>query len=82
MTRKQNQPSFEKQLAKLEQIVTKLDAEGIPLEKAIALYEEGVMLSKDLNELLARAQKRIEMLTREDGALTPKPFEEEETHAE
>ena len=82
MTRKQNQPSFEKQLAKLEQIVTKLDAEGIPLEKAIALYEEGVMLSKDLNEILARAQKRIEILTREDEGLTPKPFEEEETHAE
>ena len=77
MTRKQTQPSFEKNLAKLESIVSKLDAEGIALEKAIALYEEGVKLSSDLNGMLAKAQEKIEILTRCDGALVPKSFEEE-----
>jgi exodeoxyribonuclease VII small subunit len=52
-------PSFEEALKRLEEIVEKLEDESISLEKSIALYEEGIELSKHCTETLEEAELRI-----------------------
>lgn len=55
---------FEKALERLEQIVEELESGNIPLEEALKRYEEGVKLSRGLNQKLAQAETKIETLTR------------------
>ena len=74
---KKKEPSFEEQLAALEAIVSELDAEELPLEKAIAAYETGVKLSAELNKTLESAQQKVELLTLSArGEVQTQPFEE------
>jgi len=56
------EPSFEELLNKLENIATKLDAGGLALEESLALFEEGMKLSKKCNELLDSAELKIQKL--------------------
>lgn len=72
-------PGFEARLAELEEIVKKLDAEDVPLEEAISFYEQGVLLSGELNKTLDEVQRRIEILTQNaKGELVTESFDEEE----
>ena len=76
---KKKKPDFEAKLAELEAIVAKLDSEELPLEQAIAAYEAGVTLSRDLNKTLEEAQRKIEILTQTArGELRAEPFEDED----
>ena len=71
--------TFEQELAQLEDIVRQLDAEDLPLEKAIDSYEAGVKLSFKLNKTLEEAQRKIEVLTRTArGEYEAEPFNEDE----
>lgn len=79
MSEEQEQPTFESQLADLEEIVQELDVEDLALEKAIDLYEKGVKLSFSLNKTLEEAQRKIEVLTQNaQGELQAEPFEDDE----
>jgi exodeoxyribonuclease VII small subunit len=55
-------PSFDEQLDRLESLVQKLESGHLSLEEALQQYEEGVNLSKVLQEQLAQAQRRVEVL--------------------
>jgi exodeoxyribonuclease VII small subunit len=57
--------SFEKALSRLEAIVDELDDEDLSLEDSIALYEEGIALSKQCTEALEGAELRIEKVNEE-----------------
>jgi exodeoxyribonuclease VII small subunit len=57
-------PSFEESMARLEHIVTTLEQGNASLEESIALYEEGAQLAKDLNDTLAKAEVRIQQITK------------------
>lgn len=71
--------SFEDALERLEEIVEELEGGEPPLEKAVALYEEGVRLFRYSREQLAAAQKRVEELAGEaEEVISIQPFEEEE----
>lgn len=52
--------SFEEALSRLEVIVEKLEDESISLDESIALYEEGITLSKKCTETLEEAELRIQ----------------------
>ena len=54
--------TFENSLKELEEIVTQLESEDLPLEKAIALFEKGTTLSKTCSKTLDEAKKKIEVL--------------------
>ena len=54
--------TFEAALARLEQIVAKLDAGDLPLEEALELFGEGSELSKFCSSILEQAEGRLEML--------------------
>jgi exodeoxyribonuclease VII small subunit len=59
--------SFEDRLTRLEQLAEKLKTGGIPLEDAVALFEEGIRLSKDLSKELAKVERKVEILLNEPG---------------
>jgi exodeoxyribonuclease VII small subunit len=76
-------PAFEQSLARLEEIVRKLESANLPLEDAMKLFEEGMQLSRDCQKQLEQAEARVEILLKKAGGeMTAQPFEpesEEET---
>ena len=56
-------PVFEKSLARLEEIVAQLGDETLPLEKAVALYGEGVKLAAACQKTLETARLKLETLS-------------------
>jgi len=74
--------SFEKALEDLEKIVEKLEKGGLSLSESLALFEKGVKLARFLREELEKAEKKVEILLKDEkGEVKEKPFElgEEET---
>jgi exodeoxyribonuclease VII small subunit len=57
-----NQPSFEESLAKLEEIVRRLEEGNLPLEESVALFEEGTRLARSCSERLESAELRVSQL--------------------
>ncbi len=60
-------------MSRLEEIVSLMEGGGLPLEKAISLFEEGVRLSKECRGVLENTERRITMLMKGE---TEVPFEE------
>jgi len=54
--------SFDDGLDRLEGLVQKLESGNLSLEEALLGFEEGVELSKALQQQLAAAQRRVEVL--------------------
>ena len=66
---------FEDCLGRLEQIVTALESGNLPLEESLKVFEEGVTLARHCARYLAEAERRIEMLAKDEtGATTTRPF--------
>jgi exodeoxyribonuclease VII small subunit len=67
---------FEDALGRLEQIVDQLEAGDLSLESSLKAFEEGVALARHCAKYLEEAEKRIELLTRDEaGLLKTEPFE-------
>jgi exodeoxyribonuclease VII small subunit len=67
MTNGQEQArSFEASLEALERIVQQLESGDLPLEKSLELFEQGVRLSRECQERLSQAERRIEVLLRDN----------------
>ena len=66
---------FEDCLQRLEKIVDDLEKGEIPLEKALALFEEGIELSTSCRKELEAAEGKIEILLKQNGKLQPEPFD-------
>jgi exodeoxyribonuclease VII small subunit len=76
-------PGFEAQLASLERIVRELERGDLPLERSLELFEQGVRLSRECQERLNEAERRIEVLLRSaDGSTTTMEFGAGELDAE
>ena len=75
--------NFEAQLASLERIVRELERGDLPLERSLELFEQGVKLSRDCQERLNEAERRIEVLLRDgEGRTAAVAFERDEFAAE
>lgn len=59
--------SFEGALDQLERTVTRLETGEMPLEEALEVFESGVKLSRQCNETLEAAERRIEILVADRG---------------
>lgn len=67
---------FEEAMAKLEEIVKSLEKGDLPLEKAMASFEEGVTLSKICLKHLEEADRKVEVLIQgQDGKTKTEPFQ-------
>lgn len=84
MKNDQEQPkSFEASLEALEEIVQALEGGDLPLEKSLELFEEGIRLSRQCQERLSQAERRIEVLLRDNqGRPVVSAFEEAKAIAE
>ncbi len=73
----QGQPAtFEARLARLEEIVTRLESGDVGLDESLKLYSEGAGLIKDCRKTLSEAEKRIAKLTEDAaGRLSTEPLE-------
>ena len=72
--------SFEKALAELENIVEKMEKGGLALNESLALFEKGVKLARFLREELGKAEKKIDILLKDEkGEIKAEPFELTET---
>ena len=68
--------SFEDAYARLEAAVTALQDGQMPLERALQYYEEGVKLAKHCNELLQKAELRLQQLSVDSqGMIVLQPLE-------
>ena len=56
--------SFEENIEKLEEILSKLEDEKLPLDTSVKLYEEGMRLISKCNRELEAAERKIKILTR------------------
>ncbi|HMF54821.1 MAG TPA: exodeoxyribonuclease VII small subunit [Pyrinomonadaceae bacterium] len=71
--------SFESQLSALEKIVRELERGDLPLEESLKLFEQGVKLSRECQERLNQAERKIETLLRDaDGRPVLGAFDDEE----
>jgi exodeoxyribonuclease VII small subunit len=68
-------PKFEECLQRLEKIVTELEKGDIPLEKSLALFEEGMQLSNACRKELEEAEGKVEILLKQNGKLQAQAFE-------
>ena len=66
---------FEECLARLEQIVAALESGNLPLEESLKVFEEGVALARHCGRYLEEAERRIEVLAKDEGGVaTTRPF--------
>jgi exodeoxyribonuclease VII small subunit len=71
--------NFEASLASLEKIVRELEHGDLPLERSLELFEEGVRLSRECQERLNQAERRIEILLHDnEGRPLVSAFDESE----
>ena len=66
---------FEAAIARLEEIVKAMEGDTVSLDESLALYEEGVALTRRLNRELEEAEQRVMILQKTpDGEIKPAPF--------
>ena len=61
--------TFEKKMARLQEIVAALESGDLPLEKGMALYKEGAACSRHCREQLDKARHELEIW--QDGQARP-----------
>lgn len=67
-------PSFEKQLAELEDVVKQMEAGDLPLEQSLKLFERGMELSGACRKQLEEAESRVEVLLRRGEQVRVEPL--------
>ena len=72
------EPTFEQALARLEEVVRRLESGQLPLDESLGLFQEGVGMARICERLLDQTQAKIEILIRKDGETRIESFEEAE----
>jgi exodeoxyribonuclease VII small subunit len=67
------EPKLEERLRRIDQIVSALEADDLDLERALALFEEGVAHVRAAEALLADAELRVEELLGKGDRTRPLP---------
>lgn len=76
---KQESQTFEQSLTRLEQIVRQMERGDVPLEQALALFEEGTGLVSSCTKLLDEAELKVVQLTKgADGTPQETEFTDEQ----
>jgi exodeoxyribonuclease VII small subunit len=69
--------TFEQDITRLEEIASELDGDGVSLDRALALFEEGVERLRRATAELSRAEARVTQLVEQaDGTFVRRPFSE------
>jgi len=68
--------NFEESVKELENLIEDLEKGDIPLEEAIEKFEKGVSLIKYCNKKLDEAERKIEIILKDDNGVKTAPFDE------
>ena len=72
----ESEPSFEESLERIEEIVERLESGDLSLDESLALFQEGVTLSRRCQKTLDEAERKIEELVKlADGSLALEPLD-------
>jgi exodeoxyribonuclease VII small subunit len=69
---------FEEALGKLEEIVKRMESGDMSLEESLRAFEEGIKLARLCSRKLDEAERRVEILLKQEEGLVVKPFQVEE----
>jgi exodeoxyribonuclease VII small subunit len=69
---------FEDNLNRLEEIVRRMESGDLSLEESLKAFEEGIKLSRLCANKLDEAQRRVDVLLKQEGELTVAPFPEDD----
>src|SRR5712691_6167933 len=67
---------FDQILARLREVVIRLESGDLSLEQSLLIYEEGVQLARRGQQLLSTAERRVEILVSASGSVEVAPFDE------
>lgn len=70
--------NFEEAMKELEEIATELEKGNLSLEESVSKFEEGMKLSKQCNDMIEKAEKKITILLQKDGKIEEENFNAEE----
>ena len=73
---------FEEALGRLEDIVKKMEAGDMTLEESLKAFEEGIKLARLCSRKLDEAERRVEILIKQEEEIVIKPFKVEENEPE
>jgi exodeoxyribonuclease VII small subunit len=68
---------FEEALGRLEDIVRKMEAGDMTLEESLKAFEEGIKLARLCAKKLDDAERRVDILLKQENGLVVKPFQAE-----
>jgi len=69
---------FEEAMKQLELVALDLEKGDLNLDESVVKFEEGMKLSKQCNELLENAEKRITILLKDGDGIKEENFIQEE----
>ena len=69
-----NDLSFEDKMLKLEELVSIMHSENLPLQKAMECFEEGTQLIKQLNTEINDVEDKITILVKQSEEFIEKPY--------
>jgi exodeoxyribonuclease VII small subunit len=73
---------FEEAMARLEEIVRRMEAGEMTLDESLKAFEEGIKLSRLCARKLDEADRRVDLLLRQDGELAARPYGEDDREPE
>ncbi len=77
--KKEDTQNFEASLKRLEEVLESLEHGELTLEQSLAAFEEGVGLVRRCQQKLDEAEKRVEILLKDDaGKFFTRPFAPDE----
>ena len=66
--------ALENDLKKLENLVQELSSGEKTLDESLELYKTGLTLAKKCNEHLQAVEKKVKLITKQDGVIKEKDF--------
>ena len=75
---KKEELNFEELMVKLEDITNKLENEKLSLDESVKLFEEGMQISKECNNKLEDAEKKITILINQNNEIKEENFNPED----
>ena len=74
MAKKKSSFIFEKSLGDLELLAERMESGDLSLEESLAVFEQGVRLTRECQEAIALAEQKVKLLLVKDGEVEAKDF--------
>jgi len=65
---------FENKLQQLEQLVERMESGDITLEESLAVFEQGIKLTRECQTMLEQAEQRIQVLIQDNDQIKIEPL--------